>query len=197
MTAIRHVCVYCGSLLGAEPVYAEAAERLGSLLARESVGLVYGGGSAGLMGAVARAVKAGGGHVVGVIPDFLIQKEGSSVELDERIIVPDMHTRKQMMFERSDAFVALPGGIGTLEELVEMMTWAQLGRHVKPVLVANVAGFWTPFLGLLDHMTQSGFLRPAFASRYLVADRVDDCLAMLRAAAMPSPRPDAVPIDRL
>lgn len=197
MSIIRNVCVYCGSALGHAPHHAETARAVGAALAERKVGLVYGGGAAGLMGTVARAVKAGGGRVVGVIPDFLIAKEGSSLDIDERIVVPDMHTRKRTMFERADAFVALPGGIGTLEELVEMLTWVQLGRHAKPVLIANVGGFWDPLLALLEHMTNEGFLSTAFVVRYLVARRVEEILPMLEAAAPPAPGPGAVPLERL
>ena len=197
MSTITNVCVYCGSAQGHSPRHAETARAVGAALAERQVGLVYGGGAAGLMGTVARAVKGGGGRVIGVIPDFLIAKEGTSLAIDERIVVPDMHTRKRIMFERADAFVALPGGIGTLEELVEMLTWVQLGRHSKPVLIANVDGFWDPLLALLEHMTAEGFLSTAFVVRYLVARRVEEILPMLEAAAPPAPRADAVPIERL
>jgi uncharacterized protein (TIGR00730 family) len=197
MSTIENVCVYCGSALGHSSRHAETAQAFGSALAARKVGLVYGGGAAGLMGTVARAVKAGGGRVIGVIPEFLIPKEGTSLAIDERIVVPDMHTRKRLMFERADAFVALPGGIGTLEELVEMLTWVQLGRHSKPVLIANIDGFWDPLLALLEHMTTEGFLSTAFVVRYLVARQVEEILPMLEAAAPPGPRPDAVPIDKM
>lgn len=199
MIEIRRICVYCGSSRGGTPIYEAAARSLGSLLAQAGIGLVYGGGGLGLMGAIARAVRAGGGHVTGIIPDFLTGKEGVVLEVDEHIIVPDMHTRKRLMFERADAFVALPGGVGTLEELVEMMTWAQLGRHGKPILIANIAGFWTPLLELLQHMTEAGFIRKRHTAdlAYLVVERVEDILPALRNAVLPAPLEDAAPIERM
>src|SRR5579871_2925477 len=142
MTQLRNICVYCGASSGTEPAFLRAAEDLGQLLAEQGVGLVYGGGSSGLMGAIARSVIDNGGHVTGIIPDFLVQRERMLEDAHELIVVPDMHIRKRLMFERSDAFVALPGGVGTLEELVEQMTWVQLDRHLKPVLLADIAGFW-------------------------------------------------------
>jgi len=183
MSAIRNVCVYCGSAAGADPVFVEAAEALGRALARAGVGLVYGGGDRGLMGVVARTVVAHGGRVIGVIPEFLKQKETPLDIAQELVSVPDMHTRKRLMFERADAFVALPGGIGTLEELVEQMTWAQLGRHTKPVLIADIGGFWRPLLSLLAHMRQHGFIHREYEVRYLVAERVADILPMLMKSA--------------
>lgn len=183
MTRIRTVCVYCGSSPGARLSHMRNAERFGQLLAKAGVGLVYGGGDIGLMGAVARATIEAGGHVTGVIPRFLVEREIMLADVQELVVTDDMHERKRIMFERSDAFVALPGGIGTLEELVEMMTWAQLGRHDKPILVANLDGFWSPFLHLVDHMAEEGFLRLKPATPLLVADRVEDILPTIEAAA--------------
>jgi uncharacterized protein (TIGR00730 family) len=180
---VRTICVYCGSSPGAEPLFARLAEDLGRLMAEAGVGLVYGGGDVGLMGTVARAVLRHGGHVTGIIPDFLRRRENMLDEAQETIVVPDMHTRKQAMFERADAFVALPGGIGTLEELVEQMTWAQLGRHSKPILLLNAAGFWKPLLVLFAHMRTNGFIRPGLELNYLVAERVEEVLPMLADAA--------------
>ena len=194
MSAIRNVCVYCGSSAGNDPRLAEAAEALGRALAVEGVGLVYGGGGDGLMGRLARATLAAGGHVTGVIPDFLVRKEHALTTAHELIVVGDMHERKQAMFDRSDAFIALPGGVGTLEELVEQMTWAQLNRHAKPILIANIAGFWRPLLALLAHMHIEGFIREGFDMRYLVAERIEDALPMLRAAAE-RPTADRGPLD--
>ncbi len=182
MSVLDHICVYCGSSNGSDPAMLPAAEQLGHAMAGAGIGLVYGGGSAGLMGAVARAVLEGGGHVTGIIPDFLHTRERMLKDAQEMVIVPDMHTRKRLMFERSDAFVALPGGIGTLEELVEQMTWVQLDRHTKPVLVADIGGFWRPLLSLLAHMRENAFIRPGFEVRYLVAQTVGDILPMLRTA---------------
>jgi uncharacterized protein (TIGR00730 family) len=180
MSTIRTVCVYCGSSPGTNPVFIAEARRFGELLAAEGIGLVYGGGSRGLMGEVARAVLDNGGHVIGVIPEFLKSKEGIQTAAQEIIITSDMHSRKQTMFARADAFVALPGGIGTLEELVEQMTWAQLGRHPKPILIANIAGFWDPLLALVGHMAKLGFVHSPEQAKYLITDSIDDIIPMLR-----------------
>lgn len=161
----------------------EAARRIGQLLATEGVGLVYGGGSRGLMGAVATSVLDHGGRVTGIIPEFLQNREQTLKRAQEIIVTPDMHVRKQMMFERADAFVALPGGIGTLEELVEQLTWAQLGRHKKPILILNIMQFWNPLCALLDHMRRLEFIRLELGVTLLVAERPEDVLPKLRAAA--------------
>ena len=166
----RNVCVYCGSGLGRNPAYKAAARTLGSAFAANDIGLVYGGGSLGLMGEVARSTLDHGGHVTGIIPGFLVEKEAMMRDVNEMIVTEDMHERKRLMFERSDAFVALPGGVGTLEELVEQLTWVQLGRHTKPVVVANIDGFWTPFLSLLTHMKMDTFIRPGLDVRFTVVD---------------------------
>ncbi|WP_297295950.1 TIGR00730 family Rossman fold protein [uncultured Methylovirgula sp.] len=180
---IRNVCVYCGSAQGAAPAYAEAAAAFGRVLAAAGIGLVYGGGNTGLMGALARSVLSGGGFVTGIIPQFLSEREVALEAAQNMIVVPDMHTRKRLMFEKADAFVALPGGIGTLEELVEQLTWVQLGRHTKPVLLADIGGFWRPLLDLFAHMRERRFIQPNFEVRYLVAEAVDDILPMLETAA--------------
>ena len=166
--AVRSVCVYCGSGTGENPAYAAAARLLGRSLAEHNIGLVYGGGGLGLMGEVARAALEAGGHVTGIIPEFLTEREKMLREVSELIVTTDMHQRKQLMFERSDAFIALPGGIGTLEELVEQLTWSQLGRHMKPILVANIADFWSPFLNLLQHMTEEAFIRTGLDVHFTV-----------------------------
>ena len=183
MSEIRNVCVYCGSAAGSDPAFVAAAAELGRALAKAGIGLVYGGGDRGLMGVVAHHVLDHGGRVIGIIPEFLKQREIPLDAAQELISVPDMHTRKRLMFERADAFVALPGGVGTLEELVEQLTWAQLGRHTKPVLIADIGGFWRPLLSLFAHMRQNGFIRPEFEVRYLVAERVVDILPMLTKSA--------------
>ena len=183
MSTIRTVCVYCGSGPGTDPAFMEAARRFGELMAKENVGLVYGGGSRGLMGAVATAVLKHGGHVTGIIPEFLQNREQTLRDAQEVIVTPDMHVRKQTMFDRADAFVALPGGIGTLEELVEQLTWAQLGRHKKPILILNIKKFWDPLCALLDHMRRLEFIRADLAVALLVADRPEDILPKLRQAA--------------
>jgi uncharacterized protein (TIGR00730 family) len=182
MTTIRTVCVYCGSGSGTNPRFIEAAHALGKIFAENGIRLVYGGGSVGMMGAVARAVLDHGGEVTGIIPDFLVRKE-VMMPLKDLIVTPDMHERKRLMFEHSDAFVALPGGIGTLEELVEQLTWKQLGRHAKPVLLADIDGFWEPLLDLFTHMRSTQFIRPNFSVEILKAERVEDILPRLRAAA--------------
>lgn len=181
MKSIRNICVFCGSSSGADVKFHEAAVALGADMARRGVGLVYGGGGTGLMGAIARSVVDGGGHVVGIIPGFLRQREVHFTGATEMHIVNDMHERKRMMFERADAFVALPGGIGTLEELVEQMTWSQLGQHEKPILLCDIAGFWRPLLSLLAHMRQAQFIRESTEVRYLVAEKVEDVVPMLEA----------------
>jgi len=188
MNKIRTVCVYCGSGPGTNPHFVEAAIALGKALADDGIRLVYGGGSIGLMGAVATSVLDHGGNVTGIIPDFLTTRENALTRVQEMIVTPDMHERKRLMFERSDAFVALPGGIGTLEELVEQLTWQQLGRHSKPVLLANVDGFWEPLLALLTHMRATQFIRPTLAVEVLTAERVEDILPRLRAAAARAPQ---------
>ena len=184
MSKIDTVCVYCGSGAGTNPAFAAAARKLGRILAENRVGLVYGGGSVGLMGALADASLDHGGKVIGVIPEFLTGREQMLSRVQELIVTRDMHERKRIMFERADAFVALPGGIGTLEELVEQMTWAQLGRHKKPILIANIDGFWDPLCGLLDHMTSLEFIRAGVSINLLVVDRVESILPKLKHAAL-------------
>jgi uncharacterized protein (TIGR00730 family) len=182
---LASVCVYCGSSDGADPAFVDCAQALGRLLAEAGIRLIWGGGAAGLMGTVARAVLANGGRVTGIIPQFLVDRELAFDGADEMIVTDDMHVRKRQMFERADAFVALPGGIGTLEELVEQMTWAQLGRHRKPILIANIAGFWDPLLALIDHMRDNGFIRPQWEVKPLVATTIDDVIPMLQGAMRP------------
>ena len=182
MSKIKTVCVYCGSGPGTNPRFIEAAIALGKAIAENGIRLVYGGGSVGMMGAVASAVLDHGGAVTGIIPDFLRRSENALSRVQEMIVTPDMHERKRLMFERSDAFVALPGGIGTLEELVEQLTWKQLGRHEKPVLLANIDHFWEPLLSLLSHMRATQFIRSGLSVEVLKAERVEDILPRLRAA---------------
>jgi hypothetical protein len=187
MNTIRTVCVYCGSGPGTNPRFIESAKALGKIFAQNGIRLVYGGGSLGMMGAIATSVLDHGGTVTGIIPDFLTARENALTRVQEMIVTPDMHERKRLMFERSDAFVALPGGIGTLEELVEQLTWQQLGRHSKPVLLANIDGFWEPLLALLAHMRATQFIRSTLPIDVLKAERVDDILPRLRAAAARTP----------
>jgi uncharacterized protein (TIGR00730 family) len=173
------ICVYCGSSDGRNPRYKAAAEALGKAIGTSGHSLVYGGGDAGLMGAVARSTKLAGGHVTGIIPHFLMTKEKLNASANEVILVDDMHQRKMQMFERSDAFVALPGGIGTLEELVEQMTWAQLGRHKKPILMLDIGGFWRPMMDLLAHMRLEGFIRDGLEVCTLTAEKTEDVIPMI------------------
>jgi uncharacterized protein (TIGR00730 family) len=188
MNQIKTVCVYCGSGPGTNPRFVEAAITLGKVFAENDIRLVYGGGSIGLMGAVAKSVLDHGGSVTGIIPDFLRARENALTRVQEMIVTPDMHERKRLMFERSDAFIALPGGIGTLEELVEQMTWQQLGRHAKPVLLANIDNFWEPLLSLLAHMRATEFIRATLPLDVLTAERVEDILPRLRTAAARAPK---------
>ncbi len=167
---VHNICVYCGSGVGKSPAYRAAARTLGKALAEQEIGLIYGGGDLGLMGVIAHTTLDHGGHVTGIIPQFLTRKEQMLRDVDELIVTQDMHERKRLMFERSDGFVALPGGIGTLEELVEQLTWVQLGRHTKPVIVANIEGFWDPFLNVLTHMKADGFIRPGINVHFTVVD---------------------------
>jgi uncharacterized protein (TIGR00730 family) len=187
MSRIKSICVYCASGPGNNPAFVEAARQFGRILAENGIRLVYGGGSVGLMGTLAEAVLDHGGAVTGVIPEFLVNREHMLTRVQERIITRDMHERKRIMFERADAFVALPGGVGTLEELVEQLTWAQLGRHKKPILIANIELFWDPLCALLDHMQKLEFIRTGLQINLLVADRVEDILPKLLQAARAIP----------
>ncbi len=201
MSKINALCVYCGSSPGTDPAFVEAAHDLGKILADNGVRLVYGGGSMGLMGTLANAVLEHGGAVTGIIPEFLIKRERPRRLPQELVITRDMHERKRTMFERADGFVALPGGLGTLEELVEQLTWAQLGHHKKPILIANINGFWDPLPALIAHMRTLGFVPPpARGVDFLVADRVEDILPKLREAARAVAEADkkmALPAERM
>jgi uncharacterized protein (TIGR00730 family) len=190
MSGINSICVYCGSGPGTKPVFVEGARRFGRILAEHRIKLVYGGGSGGLMGALAESALDHGGHVTGIIPDFLTEREHMLMRAQERIVTRDLHERKRIMFERADAFVALPGGVGTLEELVEQLTWAQLGRHKKPILVANIERFWEPLLALLAHMERLQFIRDGLRVNLLVAERVEDILPKLIEAARKISEPE-------
>ncbi|HEY2527358.1 MAG TPA: TIGR00730 family Rossman fold protein [Xanthobacteraceae bacterium] len=199
MSKINAVCVYCGSSTGTEPAFVASAQSFGTILAHNGVRLVYGGGSIGLMGALAESVIAHGGAVTGVIPEFLTERERPRRLGQELVVTRDMHDRKRQMFERADAFVALPGGLGTLEELLEQLTWAQLGRHRKPILIANISGYWDPLLALLEHMRARAFVPPPPSVDFLVAKRVEDILPKLRdaAGAAAADKAMAIPADRL
>jgi uncharacterized protein (TIGR00730 family) len=182
MSTLKAICVYCGSGPGSNPKFVESARTFGRVLASNNVRLIYGGGSIGLMGAIAESVVDHGGQVTGIIPDFLKAREMMFKRAQEIIVTRDMHERKRLMFERADAFVALPGGIGTLEELVEQMTWAQLGRHKKPILMANIDGFWDLLCALLDHMRDMQFIRAGLTVAPLVVSTVEEILPALQAA---------------
>ena len=195
LSNVQNVCVYCGSGPGTDPRYVAAAQTLGRTIAEAGMGLVYGGGSLGLMGETARATLANGGRVTGIIPMFLSEKEKMLNDVDELIVVDDMHERKMLMFKRADAFVALPGGIGTLEELVEQLTWSQLGQHGKPVVVANIADFWSPFLSLLQHMREQKFIRDGLEVSFEVVDHAEEIVpAVQRLAASPAAVADSISV---
>lgn len=179
------VCVYAGSNPGVDPAHADAARALGTLLARQGTGLVYGGGRVGLMGVVADAVLAAGGEAVGIIPHGLDRREVAHRDLTELVVVGSMHERKALMAERSDAFVALPGGLGTIEELVEAATWTQLGIHRKPIGLLDSAGYWEPFHAFLEHAVAAGFVRPEHR-RAIVRDEDPEPLLALLEAWTPS-----------
>ena len=187
MSMLQTICVYCGSGPGKNPAFVKAARKFGKILAENDIGLIYGGGSIGLMGELAKSVLKHGGKVTGVIPEFLIARERMLEEAQEVVVTKDMHERKRIMFERSDGFVALPGGVGTLEETVEQLTWSQLGRHKKPILAANIEHFWDPLRVLFEHMEKLEFIRPGLTVNLLVVDSVDEILPRLRAALAPLP----------
>jgi uncharacterized protein (TIGR00730 family) len=193
MNTIKSICVYCGSSPGANPRFLEAATEFGKILAENGIKLVYGGGSFGLMGALATSALEHGGTVVGIIPEALVSRERALRSVQEMVVTRDMHERKRLMFERSDAFVALPGGIGTLEELVEQLTWAQLLHHRKPIVCCSIDSFWTPLMETLDRMRSSGFVYNAAILDDLVCDDVAGILPLLNrkkialAALAPAP----------
>jgi len=189
-SGLQRICVYCGSGAGKSPAHVEAARSLGRIFAAARIGLVYGGGSLGLMGEIARSVLDHGGHVTGIIPGFLSKREHMLIEAQELIVVDDMHQRKQLMFAKSDAFVALPGGLGTIEEFVEQLTWSQLGRHARPIVLVNIEGFWNPLLAQFENMETEGFIRPGLDLNMLVVDRVEDVIpAVEQALATIRPAP--------
>ncbi|MBZ9823043.1 TIGR00730 family Rossman fold protein [Mesorhizobium sp. CA4] len=185
MNTIRSVCVYCGSSPGRDEAYIKAGHILGRSLAKSGLRLIYGGGTKGIMGAVAEGALKAGGKVTGIIPRFLINREATETaldKLDELLITDNMHERKHSMFEKSDAFVALPGGIGTVEEIVEIMTWAQLGHHRKPIVFANIKGFWDPMLTLIEHMSEEGFIHTAHRVKPLVVNDPEAIVAAIMVA---------------
>jgi uncharacterized protein (TIGR00730 family) len=197
MTTSYNLCVYCGSGPGRNPAYLEAARALGTAMARNGIGLVYGGGSLGLMGETARATLAAGGRVIGIIPQFLVQREQMLTEVNELIVTRNMHERKMSMFEHSDGFVALPGGIGTLEELVEVSTWAQLEQHDKPIIICNVERYWDPLFTLFNHMRDERFIRHGLDVRHVVVGSAAEVVpAFLDRAGRGSPAADREVLSR-
>ena len=193
---MKRICLFCGSNAGTRPVYAQAAADFGRALAVRDLTLVYGGGSVGLMTIAAEATLAAGGRVIGVITEQLMVREVGHPGLTELRIVPTMHERKALMAEYADAFVALPGGFGTFDELCEMATWAQLGIHTKPLALVNVDGYFDGFRAQVDRGVADGFLRPEHRTMLAVVDRVDDVFAALaswRAPASAKARRDATP----
>jgi uncharacterized protein (TIGR00730 family) len=181
--SIRTLCVFCASANGANPVYRQVAGELGTALATRGIGLVYGGASVGLMGAVAEATLAGGGTVIGVIPQVLVDKEVTQHRCTELHVVDTMHTRKALMSERSDGYLILPGGFGTFEEMFEVLAWQTLELHQKPICVLNTNGFYDGMLRFLDHCVTEGVLKPKARAILLVADTVDEALMKIDAAA--------------
>jgi uncharacterized protein (TIGR00730 family) len=178
-TKIKNICVYCGSGTGKNPLFVKAARTLGAAMAAEGISLVYGGGGNGLMGEVAKAVRGNGGLVTGIIPSAQVARENPYHDVDEYIEVDNLHQRKMLMFERSDAFVALPGGLGTLEELVEQLTWVQLDFHRKPVVIANIDHYWDKLLTLFEQMHSETFIREGLLPRYSVVERAEDIVPLL------------------
>lgn len=192
MNTIRSVCVYCGSSPGRDDAYLASGRQLGRSIAEAGLALVYGGGTRGIMGAVAEGARRAGGRVTGIIPRFLMNREATEAalgRLDELVVTENMHQRKHKMFEKSDAFVALPGGIGTLEEIIEIMTWGQLGHHRKPVVFVNVCGFWAPMLALLDHMRDEGFIHSGHLVRPIVVGEPTAVVPAIMAAVSTSGEP--------
>ncbi len=185
METIRSLCVYCGSAVGADPAYREAAVRLGRLMAENGIRLVFGGGQVGLMGVLADAVIAAGGTAAGVIPRFLDTREVGHQGVSELHIVDSMHTRKNLMFELSDAFAVLPGGFGTLDETFEVLTWRQLRLHDKPIILIDVEGYWQPFLRLVEHVVGQGLAKPECRNLFTLVSGVDEVIATLRQAPAP------------
>ena len=185
MTKISSLCVFCGSKMGDDPAHQAAARRLGEQMAERGITLVFGGGRIGLMGVVANAVLAGGGRAIGVIPEFLKDLEVGNDDVTEQIVTASMHERKTRMFELSDGFVVLPGGLGTLDETLEIITWKQLQIHAKPVVIVNTLGYWSAFEALVRQTVEGGFAHPAVAELYTVVDRPEDVFPALEAQPEP------------
>ncbi len=189
MTSVASVCVFCGSRVGNDSRYVEAARALGHGIASRGMRLVFGAGSIGLMGVVADAAAEAGGEVVGIIPEFLRRLEVGRTESDQFIVTDSMHSRKQRMFEMSDAFISLPGGLGTLDETFEIITWRQLKLHHKPIVIWDVAGYWKPLVGLVDATIQNGFSAPENRELFTMAETLDEVFSAL------VPTSDAAPVE--
>ncbi|MCK4940222.1 MAG: TIGR00730 family Rossman fold protein [Rhodospirillaceae bacterium] len=184
------ICVFCGSRSGNDPSFAVEASRLGGMLAERGIRLVYGGGDIGLMGVVVRAVLDGGGKATGVIPKFLLEYEVGNPDVDEFIAVETMHERKAIMFDRSDAFVVLPGGIGTLDETIEITTWKQLRQHAKPIIIVNIGGCWDSMINLFDSVIDAGFAHSSIKELITVVDSVDEVFEAI--ASAPEPKEETI-----
>jgi len=188
MQNIRSICVFCGSREGENPLHKQMAETLGRLLAEKGIRLIYGGGGIGLMGVLAQSVMAGGGSVTGIIPEFLMRYEVGGIAGVDTVVVESMHDRKKQMFEMADAFVVLPGGIGTLDETIEITTWKQLRQHDKPIVLINQGGFWEPLLDLFNRVIAGGFAHPKINDLFTVVDGVEGVFQAITDA----PEPDDV-----
>lgn len=191
MTAVHSICVYCGSAGRVDERFRDAAQRLGRMIGERGLRLVYGGGRVGLMGLAADAALAAGGEVVGIIPDHIQALEVEHTGLSELVVVDSMHTRKRIMFERSDAFVVLPGGLGTLDETFEILTWRQLALHDKPIVIVDEGGYWRPLEAMIDHMIAAGFCREGHKNLYRVVPTVDAVFDALAKAPEPIVEPQA------
>ena len=178
----KSICVFCGARMGNNPAFEQAAQDLGEILAKNSWRLVYGAGDIGLMGAVANSAQASGASTFGVIPEHLMHREVGKQDVDRFIVTDDMHSRKKLMFINSDAVVLLPGGAGSLDEFFEVLTWAQLGLHSRPIIVANIEGYWQPMLTMVDHVIASGFADASLRSLFCVTHTVDEIETLLRSA---------------
>ena len=189
MAEVTSLCVFCGSSTGLNQAHRQAAARLGAILGENDIRLIYGGGRIGLMGVLAESAMAAGGRVTGVITDFLESREVGNREVDEYVVTDSMHARKQRMFELADAFAILPGGLGTLDESFEIITWKQLGLHDKPILLINQDDYWAPFIGLVDSIIAGGFAAAATAGLFRVVDGVEAVLPALAAAPAPETAP--------
>jgi uncharacterized protein (TIGR00730 family) len=185
MPDIKALCVYCGSSGDVDPAHLKAACKTGRLAAERGIAIVFGGGHVGMMGALADGALEAGGQVIGIIPEILRKREVAHAGASDMIVVDSMHTRKRQMFERSDAFCTLPGGMGTLDETFEIITWKQIGLHDKPIVLANLGGYWDPLLAMLAHQREAGYIRPQHAGLYRVVERVESIFDAIAGAPPP------------